>query len=70
MNKNARTAIIEVGFIVFLFLFQFVDGGIRAIRHRHEKGLSLGDQRYFHAYQFWDRPDRCDHQLHLVRISS
>ena len=39
------------------FLFQFVDGGVRAIRCGDEKGLRLGHQRYAHADEFLHSDD-------------
>lgn len=51
------------------FLFQFVDGRIRAVRCGDEMGLSLGNQRYFHARQFYNSRDGRDHQLRSLRIS-
>ncbi len=46
MKKDIWRAVTEIGFIIFLFLFQSFDGGIHALWHGARKRLGLGYPGY------------------------
>ena len=52
MKRNVFRAVIEVGFIIFLFYSNLLMGEYERSGMGQKKGRSLGNQRCFHRCQF------------------